>query len=136
MTRRSPTKQSVRGVARSGPEWIILGASASILAVVVGVLVVFAFRTAVPAMPAADPPGAARQVGEQFFVPVDIVNHGDLGAAEVQVMAELTIDGATSSGDQVVDFLGGGERQELTFVFDEDPADGELVISVTGYAEP
>jgi uncharacterized protein (TIGR02588 family) len=36
----------------------------------------------------------------------------------------------------VVDFLGGGESQKLTFVFSDDPADGELVISVTGYAEP
>jgi hypothetical protein len=53
-----------------------------------------------------------------------------------KVVAELTIDGATSSGDQVVDFLGGGESQELTFVFADDPADGELVINVTGYAKP
>jgi len=136
MTGRSPTKERVQRATRSGPEWIILGASASILAVVVGVLVVLAFRTAAPAGPAADPPGPARQVGEQFLVPVSIVNRGDLAAAEVQVVAELTIDGATSSGDQVVDFLGGGESQELTFVFADDPADGELVISVTGYAEP
>jgi uncharacterized protein (TIGR02588 family) len=136
MTKRSPTKERVPRATRSGPEWIILGASASILAVVVGALVVLAFRTAEPARPAADPPGPARQVGEQFLVPIGIVNHGDLGAAEVQVVAELTIDGATSSGDQVVDFLGGGERQELTFVFAADPAEGELVISVTGYADP
>jgi uncharacterized protein (TIGR02588 family) len=136
LTKRSPTKQRVQGATRSGPEWIILGVSALILAIVVGVLVVLAFRTADPAMPAADAPGPVRQVGDQFFVPIDIVNHGDLGAAEVQVMAALTIDGETSIADQVVDFLGGGERQELTFVFADDPAEGELVISVTGFAEP
>jgi uncharacterized protein (TIGR02588 family) len=136
MTKRSPTNEGVQRATRSGPEWIIFAVSASILAVVVGVLVALAFRTADPATPAADQPGPARQVGEQFFVPVDIVNHGDLGASEVQVVAELTIDGDTSSGDQVVDFLGGGERQQLTFVFADDPADGELEITVTGYAEP
>jgi uncharacterized protein (TIGR02588 family) len=136
MTKRSPTKQSEKAATRSGPEWIILGVSASILAAVVLVLVVLAFRTDDPASPAADPPGPSRQVGEQFFVPVDIVNNGDVGAAEVQVLAELTIDGVTSSGDQVVDFLGGGERQQLIFIFDDDPADGELEISVTGFAEP
>jgi uncharacterized protein (TIGR02588 family) len=136
MTKRSPTNGRLQHATRSGPEWIILGVSAAILATVVGVLVVLAFRTADPASPTADAPGPARQVGEQFFVPIDIVNHGDLGAAEVQVMAELTIDGVTTSGDQVVDFLGGGERQKLTFVFSDDPAHGELVISVTGYAEP
>jgi uncharacterized protein (TIGR02588 family) len=136
MTKRSPTKARGQGATRSGPEWIILGVSASILAIVVGVLVVLTFSTADPARPVADPPGPARQVGEQFLVPIDVVNHGDRGAAEVQVVAELTIDGATSSGDQVVDFLGGGESQQLTFVFAADPADGELVIRVTGYAEP
>jgi uncharacterized protein (TIGR02588 family) len=136
MTKRSPAKQRVELAVRNGPEWIILGASALILALVVGALVVLAFRTADPAIPAAETPGSARQVGQQFLVPVDIVNHGDLAAAEVQVVAELTIDGVTSTGDQVVDFLGGGERQQLTFVFADDPGDGQLVISVTGFAEP
>jgi uncharacterized protein (TIGR02588 family) len=136
MTERSPKKPSGQAATRSGPEWIIVGVSALILATVVGVLLVLAIRTDEPANPAADPPGPARQVGEQFFVPVDIVNNGDVGAAEVQVVAELTIDGVTSSGDQVVDFLGGGERQALTFIFADDPATGELKISVTGFAEP
>lgn len=136
MTKKPPPKVGGQQATRSGPEWIIFAVSALILAVVVAALVVLAFRTADPARPAADQPGPARQVGEQFLVPVDIANHGDLGASEVQVVAELTIDGVTSSGDQVVDFLGGGEHQELTFVFSDDPADGELVITVTGFANP
>jgi uncharacterized protein (TIGR02588 family) len=114
----------------------VLGASAAILGVVVGLLVILAFRAADPAAPAAGTPGPARQEGGQFLVPVEIVNHGDLAAAEVQVVAELTIGGTTTTGDQVVDFLGGGETQQMTFVFADDPADGELVITVTGYADP
>jgi uncharacterized protein (TIGR02588 family) len=136
MTRPSSSREHVQHAVRTRPEWVTFGASALILVIVVGLLVAHAFRTDDPAAPAADRPGSVRQVGGQFFVPVEIVNHGDLAAAEVQVVAELTIDGATSSGDQVIDFLGGGESQELTFVFAADPADGELVISVTGYAEP
>lgn len=136
MTKRSPTNEGAQRATRSGPEWIIFAVSASILAAVIGVLLVLAFRTADPASPAADQPGPIRQVGEEFFVPVEIVNHGDLAVSEVQVMAELTIDGVTTSGDQVVDFLGGGEHQELTFVFTDDPSAGELMISVTGFAEP
>jgi uncharacterized protein (TIGR02588 family) len=136
MTKPSPKKERVERAARSGPEWIIFGASAAIVAGVVGVLVVLAFRTADPAAPTADTPGSAEQIGNQFLVPVDIVNQGDRAAAEVQVVAELTINGTTTSGDQVVDFLGGGETQELTFVFTDDPADGELVITVTGFAAP
>ena len=136
MTKPSSTKERLGRVARSRPEWIIFGVSAAILAVVVGVLVVLAFRTADPANPAADAPLPTEEVDGQFRVPVDIVNHGDLAAAEVQVVAELTIGDTTTTGDQVVDFLGGGESQRLTFVFADNPADGELVITVTGYAEP
>jgi uncharacterized protein (TIGR02588 family) len=51
-------------------------------------------------------------------------------------MAELTFDGNTTSGDQVIEFLGGGETQKLTFAFSDDPADGELVIIVAGFAKP
>ncbi len=136
MTRPSSTKARVQHAVRTGPEWVTFGVSALILLVVVGLMVVHAFQTDDPAAPAADRPGSVRQVGEQFFVPVEIVNRGDLGAAQVQVMAELTIDGNTTGGDQVIDFLGGGEIQELTFAFADDPADGELVITVVGFAKP
>ena len=34
------------------------------------------------------------------------------------------------------DFLGDRETQELTFVFADDPADGEVTINVVGFAEP
>lgn len=136
MTRQSSTKARVQHAVRTGPEWVTFGVSALILLVVVGLMVVHAFRTDDPAAPAAGRPGSVRQVGGQYFVPVEIVNRGDLGAAEVQVVAELTIDGNTTSGDQVIDFLGGGETQELTFVFTVDPADGELVVNVVGFAQP
>lgn len=135
-SKASAAKRGAQHAVRTRPEWITFGVSALILMVVVGLLVGRAFHTEATAAPVADRPGAPRQVGDQFFVPVEIVNRGDLGAAEVQVVAELTIDGNTTSGDQVIDFLGGGETQELTFVFADDPAEGELVIEVVGFAEP
>lgn len=136
MTRPSSTRGHVQHAARTGPEWVTFGVSALILVVVLGLLVVPAFHTDDPAAPAADRPGPVRQVGGQFFVPVEIVNRGDQGAAQVQVVAELTIGGKTTSGDQVIDFLGGGETQELTFAFADDPAHGELLIAVAGFAKP
>jgi uncharacterized protein (TIGR02588 family) len=136
MTRPSSTNERVPHAVRTGPEWVTFSVSALILTIVVILLVVNAFHTEDPAAPVADRPGSARQVGGQYFVPVEIVNRGDLGAAQVQVIAELTIDGNTTSGDQVIDFLGGGEIQELTFAFADDPADGKLVIIVAGFAKP
>lgn len=136
MTRQTSTSKRAQHVVRTRPEWVTFGVSALILVVVVGLLVVRVFHTDAAAAPVVDRPGAVNEVSGQFFVPVEIVNRGDLGAAEVQVVAELTIDGHTASSDQVVDFLGGGETQELTFVFAENPADGELAITVSGFAEP
>jgi uncharacterized protein (TIGR02588 family) len=130
---KPPPRQHAR---RSGPEWITFGVSAVVLFVVVATLVGLAFRESAAAEPVARLPGPVREVDGQFFVPVDIVNRGDEGAAEVQVLAELTIGGETTSGDQVIDFLGGGEVQQLTFAFDDDPASGEIIISVTGFAAP
>jgi uncharacterized protein (TIGR02588 family) len=122
--------------ARTTPEWIVFGVSALILVAIVGALVAIAFQGSGPARPAVDPPGAVTLVGDRFYVPVDVVNHGDAGAAQVQVQAELTTGDTTTSADQVVDFLGRGETRRLTFVFDTDPADGELVVRVVSFAEP
>jgi uncharacterized protein (TIGR02588 family) len=121
---------------RRAPEWIVFGVSVLILLAIVTALIVVAFQGSNPAAPVAEAPGAVRQVGEQFFVPVEIVNEGDESAAQVQVQAELTIGGTTSTSDQVIDFLGRGERRQLTFVFDDDPAGGELAIGVVSFAAP
>ena len=38
--------------------------------------------------------------------------------------------------DFLVDFLAGGADERLVFVFEDDPADGDLTVAVTSYAEP
>jgi uncharacterized protein (TIGR02588 family) len=121
---------------RSAPEWVVFGVSALVLGIVVITLIALAFSGSDPAEPVVEVRGAVTQVGDQYFVPVDVVNRGDRAAAEVQVQAELTIDGETNTADQVVDFLGKSESRRLTFVFDDDPADGELVTRVVSFAEP
>ncbi len=136
MTRQTSTKARAQHAVRTRPEWVTFGISVLILAVVVGLLVVRAFHTDAAAAPIADRPGAVKEINGQYFVPVEIVNRGDLAAAQVQVVAELTIGGNTISSDQVVDFLGGGETQGLTFVFADDPAEGDVTITVAGFAEP
>lgn len=67
---------------------------------------------------------------------VDVTNQGDLAAAGVQVSASLTIGGEEQTGDQTIDFLGAGEQQTVVFVFDTDPATGDLQVAVTSYAVP
>ena len=107
-----------------------------VVCAVVFALIALAFAGSTPAQPVVEAPDAPTRAGDQFFVTVEVVNRGDEAAAEVQVQAELTIHGETSTAEQVVDFLGRGESRRLTFVFDDDPADGELVTRVVSFAEP
>jgi uncharacterized protein (TIGR02588 family) len=78
MTRPPSTKERVQHAVRTGPERVTFGVSALILAAILILLVVKTFHTEDPAAPAADRPGSVSQVGGQYFVPVDIVNRGDL----------------------------------------------------------
>lgn len=124
-----------RGV-RTSPEWVTFGVATTILLLVVSALVGLSLRANEPATPHAGRPGPSREIDGRFYVAVDIVNDGDEAAAEVQVTAELTIGAVTTSGEQVIDFLGGGESQSVTFVFTDDPATAKLSISVTAFAAP
>ena len=65
-----------------------------------------------------------------------VTNDGDATAADVQVTAELVVDGTTTTADQVIDFLPGGAEEELVFVFDDDPDAGELTVVVSGFSVP
>lgn len=67
---------------------------------------------------------------------VDVTNEGERAAEGVQVSASLTIAGEEQTGDQTIDFLGGGERRTVVFVFESDPAAGELEIGVSSFTEP
>ena len=64
------------------------------------------------------------------------MNEGDIAAAAVQVTVDLTVDGAVTDGEKVIDFLGGAETVDLVCAFDDHPADGELEIRVSGFSIP
>jgi uncharacterized protein (TIGR02588 family) len=121
---------------RTGPEWVAFGVSCAVIAVVVALIVLQMFETQQPAAPVAQVE-AIQQIGASHHVRIAVTNEGTTTAANVQVSAELEIDGAVvGEGDQSIDFLAGDETEELVFVFEDDPADGELTISVAGYSVP
>jgi len=122
--------------SRTTAEWATFAVSLVVLAIFIGLVTRELLAGDDPPAPVATQSGPAREEDGTFFVPVEVVNHGDRTAAEVQVSAELTVDGSTTAGDQVLNFLGGGESRELSFAFQIDPAAGELVVRVTGYTEP
>jgi uncharacterized protein (TIGR02588 family) len=120
---------------RTAAEWTAFACSSVVLAVLV-VLIALQIGNDRPAAPVATLVGGARAVGDLHHVDVRLTNDGDDTAANVQVSAELVIDGEATTADQTVDFLAGGEDEELVFVFEDDPANGELTISVASFAEP
>jgi uncharacterized protein (TIGR02588 family) len=121
---------------RSAAEWVTFTVSSLVLAAVVALVVAQLGGADGPARPVAEVSGPVEEHPEGFAVPVEVTNVGHATAAQVQVTAELTIDGEATEADQVVDFLAADEVEELTFTFADDPADGELVVRVASFAIP
>ena len=121
---------------RSVAEWVTLVGSCAVLLVVISLIAIQMRDPLTPPAPVAAVAGDVRDVEGQYHVPVDVHNTGELTAANVQVSAELEIDGDTTSADQTIDFLAGGEHVNLVFIFADDPATGILTVTVTGYTEP
>lgn len=120
--------------SRSGAEWVTFAvASAILLAVVAAIASLWASGPPEPAsfvvrtLP-------ARQAEGGYYVRATVENRGDETAEGVQVVAELTMSGTVAEeGEQAIDFVSGGESEEVEFVFTEDPAEGEVEVTVRSY---
>lgn len=123
-------------LSRSTAEWTTFAVCCAVVLLVVVLLGSQLFGTEEPAAPTARRQGEVREAAGRFFVPVDVTNEGDLTAADVQVIAELTIGGEVVDAEQLVDFLAGSETERVVFSFDDDPRRGDLVVRVGGYARP
>lgn len=124
------------GTRRTTAEWIVFACCSAVVLAVVVLLGSQLFGSEEPAAPVARQQGEVREAAGRFYVPVDVTNEGDLTAADVQVLAELTIAGKTVDGEQTVDFLAGQETERLVFSFDDDPRTGDLVVRVGGHSQP
>jgi uncharacterized protein (TIGR02588 family) len=121
---------------RSAAQWTTLVISSLLRAVVVAVLVRELVEDRDPAAPEATIDGEPRHVGDRYVVDVVVTNAGDETAANTQVTASLDVDGEVTEADQVIDFLEGGAEEHLSFVFPDDPDDGDLQVEIASFAEP
>jgi uncharacterized protein (TIGR02588 family) len=121
---------------RTVAEWFTFGTSCAVLAAVLALIAVQWSDSDDPALPVATLDGEVRSVDGRFYVDVMVTNEGDDAAASVQINATLAVGDSTTEGDQTIDFLAADEEVRLTFVFDQDPAAGELTVAVTGFADP
>lgn len=134
-TTTDSTKRPAGRGPRTSAEWVTFTIACTLL-VALAVVIVTRSGDDAPAEPIASQTGSIIRSATGYEVPVEVRNVGGRTAEEVQVRVELTIDGEVSESDQVVDFLAGDDAEDLTFVFEDDPADGDLVVAVVGYATP
>jgi len=120
---------------RTSAEWTTFAVAVAILVSLMGAIISEALRSEDDAQPVAAVERTHR-VGDDFHVTVSVENKGDRAAEAVQVVASLEIAGEATEGDQTVDFLAGGDVEELVFVFADDPASGDLSVKVSGFTVP
>lgn len=123
---------------RSPAEWTTFSIALLIVAAIVG-LVIYKWLTQKnqPPVISISNPGEIREAPGQFYVPFSVINSGGETAESVQVIAELRLNGKVEeNGEQQIDFLASGEKEEGAFVFSRDPRKGELVVRIASYKSP
>lgn len=122
---------------RSIAEWVTFSIASTILSAISGlVLYVWISDRHEPAALSVEQ-SEIRQTGGKFYVPFEVTNTGGETVESVQIVAELkTGDRVLESGDQQIDFLSKGEKEEGAFVFQRDPRQGNLIVRVASYKIP
>lgn len=122
--------------ARTAAEWITFAVSILVLMLVAGLIAVQTRDPDRPPLPRVVTTGAAERRGDHFVVPVTVRNDGGGTAESVQVVAELKLGDEVAEADQTIEFLAREESADLAFVFEDDPAGGELTVRVAGFTVP
>ncbi|MBD2625717.1 TIGR02588 family protein [Trichormus variabilis] len=123
---------------RSLAEWITFGIALSILAVVISLVgYMWLNEKNLPPILSVQRQQMIREIDGKFYVPFEIVNTGGETAESVQIIAELQIaDKVVETGEQQIDFLSDGEKEEGAFIFSQNPRHGQLTVRVASYKLP
>lgn len=137
-TQSANTQTAYQHHSRSFAEWVTFSIAVTIGLGVAGLIVYDWFSGSTePPMLHVVQQGVVEQVGDQFRVPFTLTNDGGETAEAVQVIAELRQNGEVAEdGEQLIDFLSGGESEEGAFLFTADPRQAELSIRVASYKIP
>lgn len=126
--------------SRSLAEWTTFTLASMILLAVVGGVVWDWIRggnqESVPPVLTVQISGEVRYVQGSYYVPVTVSNLGGTTVESVQVSAVLQGSQVEETGEQEIDFLSAGEKEEGAFVFTQDPGQGNLSLRITSYKLP
>ena len=124
---------------RSPAEWTTLAISVATIAIFLALVTWLYFRGSEepPIISVQVDTEAVREDSGSWYLPVEIVNDGDVTVENAQVEGTLdTGEGEPQVASITVDFLGGGERVSGTLVFSSDPREGELEVGPTSFQDP
>jgi len=127
----SPTRR------RLTPERMTFAVAVAVLLALGGAIVVLWVQPREAPNVTVEVVGDVRLVDGQSYVTGEVRNTGDETAEAVQVIGELTADGqVVAAGEQFIDFLSGGEAEEVVFIFDSAAPDAESRLRVASYKVP
>jgi uncharacterized protein (TIGR02588 family) len=122
---------------RTKAEWVVFGLASAVILLLAGAIGWLWTQPYDPPNVTAERVGEARVLGTDSYVTTEVTNDGDETAEAVQVQAEMTVDGeVTAEAEQIVDFLSGGETEEVVFIFSDVPAGAEIEVSVASFKVP
>lgn len=137
MERRGGSPYDTQGLLPVTPERATF---AVVIAVLLTLVAAIGYLWAQPRQPPSvtvERIGTSRVAGTQVYVTGEVHNSGDETAEAVQVTAELTVEGqVVAEGEQSVDFLSGGETEQIVFVFDRALPTAEAELRVASYKVP
>ena len=119
---------------RSKAEWVTFAIASAMLMVLIG-LIASLWLDGPPEPPAFEVQTLpVREVDGRFHLRASVENVGEETAESVQVTAELTAGGEPpEEAEQTIDFLSGGEKEEVEFIFTNDPGTSRLEVLVRSF---
>ena len=123
--------------ARKLAEWVSLAISAVLILSIMGFLVGQVFTPEAPHVPvqARALLEKTKQAGEQYVLPVEIVNQGNQTLRNLMVEVEATEPGKEPTKYEVeIDYLGEGARQEAYLYLPVDPRTVEIEVTPLRYS--
>ncbi len=119
------------------PERVTFAAAAALLLALGAAIGFLWVQERDPVRLTVDLVGDVRVVEGQSYLTARVRNAGDETAEAVQVIAELTVDGEViADGEQHIDFLSGGEAEEVVFILDETAPGAGADLRVASYKVP
>ncbi len=137
-TKESNNDEQEEQPKRTAAEWITFSIALSILSTIIGLVIYTIINDKhQPPLILIIQKQTTRKTNGQYSVPFEVVNQGDETAESVQILAELKVNNKLEeTGEQQIDFLSSGEKEEGAFIFSNNPQQGQLKIRVASYKLP